>query len=236
MNIHYLQHVPFENPGSILVWAAQERHPVTCTKLYEVHTFPQLAEFDWLIIMGGPMNIYEEEEYPWLKEEKQFIKAAIEADKLILGLCLGAQLIADAIGGRVIKNTWKEIGWFAVTLTEEAQRHPAFSFLPEHPVVFEWHGDTFIELPAGTVYLAENEACPNQAFAYGERIFGFQFHLENTWEIIVNLMKHCANEMTAGKYIQTAEEITAQKHLVGQDNEWMRQFLFKLEQLEEAGG
>ena len=235
MKIHYLQHVPFENPGIILDWAADGGHAVTCTNLYEVHTFPDLTEIDWLIIMGGPMNIYEEERYPWLKEEKAFIQTAVQADKLILGLCLGAQLIADVIGGCVIKNPWKEIGWFTVNLTEEAQKHPAFSFLPKRPAVFEWHGDTFVDLPAGTVSLASNEACQNQAFAYGDRIFGFQFHLENTWEIIANLMSHCADEMTAGQYIQTAEEITSQKHLIEQDNSWMRQFLSTLEQLQEAG-
>lgn len=235
MNLHYLQHVPFENPGIILEWAADGKHPVTCTKLYEAYTFPNLAEIDWLIIMGGPMNIYEEEKYPWLKEEKAFIKAAVQADKLIIGLCLGAQLIADVIGGSVIKNPWKEIGWFKVNLTKEAKNHSAFSFLPESPMVFEWHGDTFVNLPADTVLLAYNEACQNQAFAYGNRIFGFQFHLENTWEIIENLMNHCAEDMTEGKYIQTVEEITSQKHLIEQDNVWMRQFLSNLEQLQEAG-
>jgi GMP synthase-like glutamine amidotransferase len=235
MNIHYLQHVPFENPGIILEWAFKRNYQVTCTRVYQTAIFPDMKEFDWLIIMGGPMNIYEEEQYPWLKEEKEFIKRAIEENKLILGLCLGAQLIADVIGGRVIKNTCKEIGWFPVSLTQEAQNLSMFSFLPHQPMVFEWHGDTFVDLPKETVHIAYNEACKNQAFVYQNRIFGFQFHLENTWEIISNLMTFCEDEMVEGQYIQSKEYITKNKHFVEQDNEWMLLFLTKLEQLYEEG-
>lgn len=235
MRIHYLQHVPFENPGIILNWSATNQHQVTCTRLYEDHSFPELKEFDWLIIMGGPMNIYEEDEYSWLKEEKQFIQSAIKDNKLMIGLCLGAQLIADVIGGRVIKNPCKEIGWFPVTFTKEAQNLPQFSFLPEQPVVFEWHGDTFVDLPKETTHLAYNEACRNQAFAYGSRIFGFQFHMENTWEIISDLMKYCAEELVQDQYIQSKDKITEGRNFIKQDNEWMLLFLSKLEQLYKEG-
>ena len=99
MRIHYLQHVSFENPGSILEWAKANNGMVTSTQLYNDEALPDVKEFDWLVVMGGPMNIYEEEQYPWLKAEKALIKAAIEANKVVLGMCLGSQLIADIIGG-----------------------------------------------------------------------------------------------------------------------------------------
>lgn len=230
MRIHYLQHVPFENPGTILEWAKGREYPLTCTKLYENSQFPEQSQFDWLVVMGGPMNIYEEEDYPWLVQEKKFIREAIENNKVLIGLCLGAQLIADVIGGRVIQNNYKEIGWFPVALTEKAHTMPQFSFFPDNPIVFEWHGDTFVDLPEEAVLLAENEACKNQAFVYKERVFGFQFHLENTYSIVSDLIKNCSEDMTPGPYVQSAEEILSGSRYMEKDNEWMTLFLSSLEE------
>ncbi len=230
MRIHYLQHVPFENPGTILEWAKERAYPLTCTRLYENSQFPEQSQFDWLVVMGGPMNIYEEEDYPWLVQEKKFIRKSIENNKVLIGLCLGAQLIADVIGGRVIQNNYKEIGWFPVALTEKAHIMPQFSFLPDNPIVFEWHGDTFVDLPEEAVLLAENEACKNQAFVYKERVFGFQFHLENTYSIVSDLIKNCSEDMTTGPYVQSAEEILSGSRYMEQDNEWMTLFLSSLEE------
>jgi GMP synthase-like glutamine amidotransferase len=235
MRIHYLQHVPFENPGTILDWADRHNHPVTCTRLYETGVLPEQGAFDWLVIMGGPMNIYEEELYPWLAREKVFIREAIESNKVLIGLCLGAQLIADVIGGRVIQNKYKEIGWFPVTLTKAALALPEFSYLPDNPVVFEWHGDTFTDLPKEAVLLASNAACRNQAFIYKDRVYGFQFHLENTPAIINKLIKHCAEDMIPGPYVQPAEEILAGSSHMEQDNEWMTLFLTRVEELWREG-
>ncbi len=228
MRIHYLQHVCFENPGVILSWAEQRQYRVTCTRLYENEPLPSQEEYDWLIVMGGPMNIYEESKYPWLIREKEFIRSAIECKKVVIGICLGGQLIADVIGGRVIQNEHKEIGWYPVRFTEQALAMPQFSFLPENPVVFQWHGDTFTDLPESTVLLAGGEACGNQAFAYGDRVFGFQFHLESTAEIIDELIVNCADEMTPGPYVQSAEEIRAGISNMEQNNQWMDLFLTKL--------
>ncbi len=228
MKIHYLQHVPFENPGYILTWADGFNYPVTCTRLYENQQLPEQEAFDWLVIMGGPMNIYEEDKYPWLVAEKEFIKNSIENNKTVIGLCLGGQLIADVIGGRVVQNKEKEIGWFSVSLTREALSTPLFSHFPAEPMVFQWHGDTFIDLPDEAVLLASNEACDNQAFAWKDRIFGFQFHLENTRQIITDLIANCNAEMIPGRYVQTAEEINAGAHYIAQDNKWMEMFLTKL--------
>lgn len=233
MRIHYLQHVPFENPGIILSWAESRKYPVTSTRLFEDQELPAQADFDWLVIMGGPMNIYEEEKYPWLLREKEFIKTAINKNKVVLGLCLGAQLIADVIGGRVIQNQHKEIGWFPVAFTKEALELPEFYYLPPAPVVFEWHGDTFIDLPEESMLLASNEVCKNQAFLYRQRVYGFQFHMENTMQIITGLIENCGDEMVEGPYIQSADEILAGTDSIDQDNQWMLLFLSKLADLYE---
>ncbi len=234
MRIHYLQHVAFENPGSILKWAQANNYPVTATQLYNNEALPEVSDFDWLVVMGGPMNIYEEAQYPWLKAEKAFIKAAIEANKVVLGLCLGSQLIADIIGGKVVKNKQKEIGWFPITFSKEAKASPLFAFFPNHPVVFHWHGDTFVELPEAATVIAASGACQNQAFIYQQRVFGFQFHLENTLPIIKDLIANCGDEMIPGEYVQLPKEVLAHPEYIIQDNQWMAAFLDQLKLLVEA--
>jgi GMP synthase-like glutamine amidotransferase len=118
MRIHYLQHVPFEDSAKIGEWARDTGHTVTCTRLCDEEALPPLNSFDWLVIMGGPMNVYEHQAYPWLVPEKRLIERAIEHGKFVLGVCLGAQLAADVLGGPVTKNRYREIGWFPVSLTE----------------------------------------------------------------------------------------------------------------------
>jgi len=236
MRIHYLQHVPFENPGSILDWAEKNGHTVTSTKLYDYEQFPRQEAFDWLVIMGGPMNIYEEDKYPWLINEKAFIKESIAFDKVLIGLCLGGQLIADTLGGKVTKNRCREIGWFSVQLTEEAKSSSLFSFFPPEPIVFQWHGDTFSILPDEAKLLAHSEACDHQAFVYKKRVFGFQYHLENTPDIINGLIENCGDEMTPDTYVQSAKEVLAYPEYIKQDNEWMEMFLTELEKLYKEGG
>ena len=230
MRIHYLQHVPFENPGSILEWANKNQCLVTATHLYDNEKLPDTSEFDWLVVMGGPMNIYEETQYPWLKAEKVLIKTAIEAGKVVIGMCLGSQLIADVIGGKVVQNEKKEIGWFPITFSEKAKASPLFAFFPDRPVVFHWHGDTFVELPEAATVIATSTACKNQAFVYQQRVFGFQFHLENTLPIIEALIVNCGAEMIPGDYVQRPEEVLAHREYIVQDNQWMAAFLDQLKQ------
>ncbi|MDR3201366.1 MAG: gamma-glutamyl-gamma-aminobutyrate hydrolase family protein [Spirochaetales bacterium] len=233
MRLHSIQHAPFETPGIILDWAAENGHTLSKTFTYSLDkneaAFPALESFDWLVIMGGAMNVYEDERYPWLTEEKAFIKKAAEAGKTVLGLCLGAQLLAAALGGEVTKNAEKEIGWFPVTLTREALSLPYFALLPEKPLVFQWHGDTFSTLPPGAVLLAEGDVCKNQAFMYGERVFAFQFHWENTRETIQEFIKSGGEELAAGgTYIQKPDEMLAPEY-IKQSNAWMRAFLSRLD-------
>lgn len=218
-----------------MTWAERRGWGLGRTLLYDYPgggvPFPPDRDFDWLVIMGGPMNVYQEAEYPWLAEEKAFIKRAADKGKPIIGLCLGAQLLCCVLGGKVTRNPHKEIGWFPVTLTREARSLPLFSFLPESPVVFQWHGDTF-SIPPGALRLAGSEACKNQAFMYGERIFAFQFHLENTGKIIRGLVEHCGEETApdqAGKYVQSGAELLSHPEYVALDNQWMDAFLTRLE-------
>ena len=184
--------------------------------------------FDWLIVMGGPMNIYQEKEYPWLVKEKQFIDEAIKAGKIILGICLGAQLIADVLGGKVSKNDYKEIGWFPVTKTVEGEKSRFFKVLPDRFMAFHWHGDTF-DLPPGALRLAESQCCKNQAFEYNGKVFGFQFHLESSEASIKRLIDNCREELTEGVYIQTENEILAETSYLKEIKQNMNKLLYQIE-------
>lgn len=205
MRIHYLQHVPFEDLANIEAWAKKKGHDVTRTMLFQDEPLPALDNFDWLVIMGGPMNIYEHDKYPWLVREKEFISRAIAADKIVLGICLGAQLMADVLGGKVRRNEQKEIGWFPVRLTADAMRSPVFRVLPEEFVAFHWHGDTF-DIPPGAIRTAESQACRNQAFVIGKAV-GLQFHLESSMDSIDHLILNCSDELKDGKYVQRPKEL-----------------------------
>lgn len=141
--------------------------------------------FDALIILGGPMNVYEEELYPYLTQVDRLIKEAVDTDLPVLGACLGGQLIAKALGAPVTGNPVPEIGWYAMRLTAAGIQSPFFKDLPVEFPVFHWHNDTFA-LPGGALHLATTVDCANQAFSYGARVLALQFHLEITPDIIHN--------------------------------------------------
>lgn len=203
MRAHYLQHVPFEGLGSIENWLQAAGYEITCTRFYESTTLPRIEEIDLLIVMGGPMSVNDEQEHPWLANEKTFIKEAIESDKATLGICLGAQLIVDTMGGKVFANTEKEIGWFPVRAT--ASKPAAFKF-PEKTEVFHWHGETF-SLPSQAFAIAESDACKNQAFQISSHVIGLQFHLEVTPDSVQEIVSNCRYELVTGKYIQREADI-----------------------------
>lgn len=207
MRIHSLEHEPFEGLANIETWAKNKGHTITGTRIYKNEDFPDVDTFDWLMIMGGSMSVYEEEKYPWLIPEKEFIADAIANKKILLGICLGSQLIADVLGGSVSRNLYKEIGWFPVSLTEEAGDSPIFGAFPNKFTAFHWHGDTF-EIPPGARKIAQSEACRNQAFEYG-RVIGLQFHLEYSENSINLMFKKCGADITDGKYIQKPDEIVS---------------------------
>lgn len=224
MRVHYLQQEPFEGPGSIEPWAKEKGHALSVTKFYQDAPTPPFDEIDLLIILGGSMNIYEEESHPWLAREKRFIRQAIESGKAALGICLGAQLIADVMGGKVTRNAHKEIGWFPIELTPEARNFRLFNTLPQRLPVFHWHGDTF-SLPPGAVHIARSEACENQAFIFRDRVVALQFHAEFMRPSLEAITAGCAKELVPGKYIQTPAEMFRPEEEFGAMNAVMSRLL-----------
>ena len=204
MRIHSLEHQPEEGPARIADWAAARGHTITRTALYPAEPPPLLEDFDLLVIMGGSMNIYQHRDHPWLVGEKDFLRRAIHAGKPILGICLGAQLLADVLGGKVFQTPEKEIGWWPVTFTDRTEPFAAF---PERMTVMHWHGDTY-SLPPGARCVAESAGCPEQAFVWGDRVVGLQFHLEMGAVHVADLSQSAAAELTPGRYVQTAVQLT----------------------------
>lgn len=205
MKIHVLQHVPFEGLGSIQAWLDARGASVNWTRFYEKADLPDLAQVDLLIALGGPMSVNDEAALPWLIDEKRFIAEAMRAGKPVLGICLGAQLMASAFGARVYPNTHKEIGWFAIDAVPVA---PGCFRFPDRTTVFHWHGETF-DLPPGAAQLAKSAACAHQAFQIGANAIGLQFHLETTPDSADAIIHGCRDELATGEWVQTEAALRA---------------------------
>lgn len=205
MKAHVLQHVPFEGIGSIGSWLSARDARISYSRFFESSSLPELQGLDLIIAMGGPMSVTDEAEFPWLKSEKLFIREAITRGLPVVGICLGAQLIASSLGARVYANDKKEIGWFEIEATPCT--HEVFCF-PKRTTVFHWHGETF-DLPAGAVRLAKSAGCANQAFQVGENVIGLQFHLETTLGGVDSMINNCRRELVEGAYIQSESAIRA---------------------------
>jgi GMP synthase-like glutamine amidotransferase len=207
MNVHVLQHVPLEGPGSIEDWCLAGGHSLRVTPLYSPGAFlPDAGAIDLLVIMGGPMSVYDDALFPWLAAEKEFIKAFLQTQKPVLGICLGSQLLALCSGASVGKAAQLEIGWFPVEPTPAAEALPwLHSLLVSRPVLFHWHGDRF-GIPAGAENLVSTEANDNQAFALaGGRVIGLQFHPEVTPVLLEQMVAEGRNELRPGGFVQSAD-------------------------------
>jgi GMP synthase-like glutamine amidotransferase len=216
MRAHYLQHVAFESPGSIVRTLEDLGAAITSSRLHDGEPLPDVGDFDLLVVMGGPMSVNDEAMFPWLVQEKRLVAQAMDAGRRVLGVCLGAQMIASALGSRVYPNAYTEIGWFPVKATPAG----ASLGLQSQPV-FHWHGETF-DSPSGATLLASSDGCMNQAFAIGSSVLGIQFHLEVTRADVRRMVDHGRHELVPSRFVQTDGEIlTAPPARYEQTNEIM---------------
>lgn len=199
MRAHILQHVPFEASGCIADWLARRGATVCHTRFFEDPQLPVLGGLDLVIAMGGPMSVNDEAALHWLVPEKAFLREAMRRRVPVLGICLGAQLIASTLGARVYPNRQKEIGWFEL---EGIPGDPGDFRFPYRFTALHWHGETF-DLPPGARRLAGSVACRNQAFQCGDRVIGLQFHMESTSDGLRQLVDNCRHELTPAPFVQS---------------------------------
>jgi GMP synthase-like glutamine amidotransferase len=206
VNIHILLHETFEGPGCIKYWAEDNGHNLSYTNMYNSNrALPHVNDFDFLVIMGGSMSVNDHQTRDWLPFEIEFIRQAMKQNKRILGVCLGSQLLASALGAKVYPAKTKEIGWHPVRFTDGARELSCF---PDSTyfTVFHWHGETF-DLPSGTQLLASSEISNNQGFMFGDKVVGLQFHFEVTKESIENLILNAQDDFDGSAFVQTPLEI-----------------------------
>lgn len=201
MRIHYFQHVSFEGLGKIKPLLERRDCQISGTHWYAGDAAPDSDQYDLLIVMGGPMGVYDYSQYPWLELEKKAIKSAIAAGKRVLGVCLGAQLIASTLGSQVSKNPQREIGWFDVQSNPQLENTFFANIFPERYEPLHWHGDTFAR-PKYSVALGHSAACEQQGFVFDDRVVALQFHLELDVEGIAALCDACGNELDGSTYVQ----------------------------------
>lgn len=203
MRFHILQHVPFEGAGSIAPWLKSQGAIISATRFFESPLLPEVNAIDALLVLGGPMSVNDEKNFSWLRDEKYFVGEAIHAGMPVLGICLGAQIMAAALGARVYANPGREIGWFPIYGCSDAPEH--FNF-PRVGEAFHWHGDTF-DLPSGAVHLARSEGCLHQAFQVGPCAMGLQFHLEATPESVDAIIAHGRHELVPDRFVQSEQAL-----------------------------
>lgn len=187
MRILVFQHLAVEHPGTFREFWRAKGHECHAVELDEEHTIPPLDGFDLLVVMGGPQDVWQEDIHPWFVAEKAAIRRwVLDLDRPYLGICLGHQLLVDALGGRVGPMTRPEVGLADVEMTAEGRSDPLLSGLGGTMRTFQWHGAEIKQAPAGTVVLAANAACPMQAVRYGRHAYGLQYHVEITPETVAD--------------------------------------------------
>lgn len=207
MRLLLLEHDPGSGPShDVLRWASERGHAVEVLEVFTGAPFPEQGRFDWLMVMGGSQHAWDEEGTPWLGPEKAFLSRTLGTGKRVLGICFGAQLLAEALGGRVFPNRFQEIGWHWVSLTPEGRASPLFQGIPDPFLSFHWHSDGF-SLPPGCRRLASSAATETQAFVLpGRPVVGLQFHPEITRELATHFARRYGDLWVRGPWVPGPEE------------------------------
>ena len=227
--------MPDEGPGHAAAWLAAHGHALTSTRLFEPDpVFPALGAFDGLLILGGAMSVRDEATFPWLTAEKDFLHEVLQAGKLTLAICLGAQLVAEALGGEVQRNPAPEIGFWTVRFAAKALAHPLLRGWPDKASVLHWHLDTFT-VPPGAVRVGMSAGCAAQGFVWGDGIIGLQFHPEMTEGMVEQLIAFENHEtVQEQEFVQTAAQIRSKLKSVWKGRLLLEQLLANLVALHES--
>ncbi len=222
--IECFMHVPFEGPGIILNWIGERGDHLHYTRFYNGEVLPDASAVDMLIIMGGPMDVFDFHIHPWMEDEIEWVKDFIASGKPVFGICLGAQIIAAALGEEVYPGPHKEIGWHNLQFFPSLGDYKICKDLPITRKVFQWHGDTF-NIPEGATRIAGSDAFPNQGFIHGNSVVAMQFHLEVTPESVKELVNNCRGELVEGIHIQSEKEILSEQSYFETNQQVLYQFL-----------
>ncbi|AVD83770.1 MULTISPECIES: type 1 glutamine amidotransferase [Pseudomonas] len=219
MRVHFLAHMPRAGIGNIEYWARERSHTLTGTNLHEQIIWPKLSSFDLLVVLGGN----PEECEAWLQDEIEFIKESILAGKKVLGICLGSQLLAEALGGKLVPHTHSESGWLPVLLNDAGTQSRLLKGVANKTPLYFFHRNTFI-LPETCILLGSTEACRNQIFSWNDQVLGFQAHPEMLPETMEYLWKHKSTALPTGEHNKMSEKDSEElmKIIVA------RQFMFRV--------
>jgi len=232
MRVHLLEHDPYDfSRTNITIWAEKRGHELHQTYVCRKEKLPSIDDVDWVMVMGGSQHVWDETAYPWLAHEKDFVRKVIEQGKPTLGICFGAQLIAEVLGAEVFPNSYKEIGWHEVQLTSEGRKSFLFRNIPETFTTFHWHGDHF-SLPRGCIRLARSKPTSNQAYVCKEQpVTGLQFHPEYTREMVRYFAGEEGDEWVSDLFVSGKERVLKETQEIP-DTYWLMETL--LDHMEEA--
>jgi GMP synthase-like glutamine amidotransferase len=225
MRIHLIEHDPDDfSRTNITIWAEKKGHKISTTNIFDTDELPDPDDFDWLMVMGGSQHAWEEDAYPWITREKRFITKVLDKGRIILGICLGAQLLAQVLGGRIFPNDYQEIGWHEVSLTSDGGKSFLLNNIPDTFTTFHWHTDHF-SLPRGCKRLAFSTATNNQVFIHNSiPVVGIQFHPEYTRELINSSALKYGHEWVEGPYVRDKEAVLSKTDEIP-DTYWLMEAL-----------
>ena len=234
MRIQLIEHDPEDfSRTNISFWAASKGYRINQTYVCNNEALPALDDFDWLMVMGGSQHAWDDQNNAWLEEEKRFVAEALAGGKLFLGICFGAQILAEVLGGKLFPNKYREIGWHEVSLTRQGQESFLFKNVPTSFVSFHWHSDHF-SLPRNCTRLAFSKATENQAFVSNDRpAVGLQFHPEYTREMVAYYAAEHSQDWTPDVFVSSSDEVAARTAEIP-DTYWLMEIL--LDNIEKKFG